>query len=225
MHLSDLALRAAPYLVITFETTGLDPDDDRVVELAAVALDPDEPPRRVVDTLVDPQRPMAGTRFHGLTEADVEGAPQMAEVWPALAEAAAGRVLAFYDGRFGFGFLETEAYLVGRSLVAPYVDVMRLPRAGGFGPADWPLWRAGQRYGVGRRGETRAAGEDALLTAAVLRGHLDALAEGGVVTFADLAKRAAGDAFVRSFGLSPMVAPRGVEAFEPRPRAARKASA
>lgn len=218
MKLAEQHLRDTPYLVVALETTGLDPDEDRVVELAAAALDPGRAPRRVLDTLIDPQRPVEGTRFHGLTAANLTDAPRFAEVWPALADAAAGRVLAFYDGPFGVGFLESEAWMAGRAFAAPWIDIRRLPRAGGFGPADWPLWRAGQRYGIARAGETQKAGEDALLAAGVLRGHLDALAEKGVLTFAALAARAADDAFARSLALSPKLpgGGRGVVPLKPR---------
>lgn len=208
MKIADQNMRDTSYLVIGMETTGLDPDDDRIVELAAVALLPGSGSfatrtHRLLDTLIDPQRPMAGGRFHGLSSDDIAGAPRFAQIWPALAAAATGRVLAFYDARFGFGFLESEAWLAGRALTAPYLDIRRLPRAGDFGPADWPLWRAGQRYGIARAGETRIAGEDALLAAGVLAGHLDTLAERGITTFAELAARSVADDYVRSFALTP----------------------
>ena len=74
-----------PLVVIDCETTGLG-RVDRVIEIAALTLDPqsgetiDE-----YDTLINPQRGVGPTRIHGITSAMVEAAPVFSEVIAALA--------------------------------------------------------------------------------------------------------------------------------------------
>ena len=62
------------------ETTGLYPGGDRIVELAVVRIEPNEAPRLVLDTLVNPKRRVAATEIHGITDADVADAPPFEEI-------------------------------------------------------------------------------------------------------------------------------------------------
>ena len=65
-----------PLVVFDLETTGLDPQADRVVEIALLRASPAARPLR--DCLVlHPGRPIpaAATAVHGLTDAHVAGAP------------------------------------------------------------------------------------------------------------------------------------------------------
>lgn len=64
-------IEETPVAVIDFETTGLTPGYDRVVEVSVVRVDPGERPKLVYDTLVNPARPMAATEIHGISDADV----------------------------------------------------------------------------------------------------------------------------------------------------------
>lgn len=63
--ISSLRIADTPVAVIDFETTGLTPGYDRVVEVSIVRIDPGSKPRVVFDTLVNPARPMAATEIHG----------------------------------------------------------------------------------------------------------------------------------------------------------------
>ncbi|MCX7030142.1 MAG: exonuclease domain-containing protein, partial [Spirochaetes bacterium] len=50
-----------PIAIIDFETTGLAPGPDRVVEVSVVRADPGKEPVLILDSLVNPDRPMAAT--------------------------------------------------------------------------------------------------------------------------------------------------------------------
>ena len=50
----DYTIAESPIAVIDFETTGLHPGGDRVVEASVVRLEPGEEPRLVFDSLVNP---------------------------------------------------------------------------------------------------------------------------------------------------------------------------
>lgn len=71
-----------PMYVFDYETDGIDPAKARPVSVAVVALVPGGEPEVVLDTLLNPGRPIdpATTAIHGITDADVEGAPAWFEV-------------------------------------------------------------------------------------------------------------------------------------------------
>lgn len=93
---------ARPLAVLDLESTGTDPATDRVVELAVLTLRPDGSAEPYA-TRVHPGRviPAAATAVHGITDADVRGAPTFAAVAPDLVRRLAGCDLAGF-GLTGF---------------------------------------------------------------------------------------------------------------------------
>ena len=89
-------------VVIDTETTGLDPAEARVIEIAAVRLaagriDADKPFR----SLVRPAAPIPeiATAIHGIDAAKVADAPLFGDLWPKLSDFAADGVEFAHDGR------------------------------------------------------------------------------------------------------------------------------
>lgn len=79
--------------VIDVETTGLDPDADAIVEIAAVRVELSPEPKvgaLVLDTLVNPRRkiPAPARAIHHISNAMVANAPGFEQVRPQLAELA-----------------------------------------------------------------------------------------------------------------------------------------
>src|SRR4051794_11445188 len=105
-HLADLPLQEMPVAVIDLETTGFIPGIDRIVEIAVVWLDPGKGPTLVLDTLVNPKRPISGTGVHDLLDDDVMDAPTFEEVSRELASVLEGRLIASYNVSFDIAFLE-----------------------------------------------------------------------------------------------------------------------
>ena len=64
---------------IDFETTGLTPGLDRVVEISVFKMEPGKSLCLAFDTLVNPLRPMAATEIHGISNAGVADAPTFNE--------------------------------------------------------------------------------------------------------------------------------------------------
>lgn len=89
----DLSVRLSDARVIVFdvETTGTDPAEARIVELAAVVYDAlgTSDPRVIFRTKVNPGVPIpsGATDVHGITDEDVADAPTFAQVWPVLLRA------------------------------------------------------------------------------------------------------------------------------------------
>lgn len=105
------------FVVLDLETTGLDPETDRVVELAAVrhcgpvVLD-------TFEALVNPGVPLppAVSRLTGLSDADLQGRPDIGRVLPGLLDFLGRDRLAGHNLRFDLAFLQAEAQRSGRSL-------------------------------------------------------------------------------------------------------------
>lgn len=104
------ALPAGPFAVLDLETTGLDPSNDRVIEIAVVTTDERG---QVIDewsTLVDPERDAGPTDVHGITDAQLVGADIFATLAPELARRLDGTVLVAHNLAFDAAFLTTEQH-------------------------------------------------------------------------------------------------------------------
>jgi Rad3-related DNA helicase/DNA polymerase III epsilon subunit-like protein len=93
--------------VVDLETTGLDPDSARIVEVAAVEVDASGDVR-FFQRLVDPEVPIPAltTRLTGLAAADVAGAAPWREVARELAERVSGAAIVAHNAAFERAFLE-----------------------------------------------------------------------------------------------------------------------
>lgn len=99
----------AGWTVVDVDTTGLSPRYDRVVEIALLQCEPDGTVANTWTTLVDPERDMSAARFHGLSAADVRGAPTFRAVLPEVLARIAGTRLVAHNARFDLTFLRAEA--------------------------------------------------------------------------------------------------------------------
>ncbi len=123
----------AAMAVIDIETTGLHPGADRIVEISVVRSEPGEGPTVVLDTLLNPTRPVAATEIHGITDADVSDAPTFDEIAGDVAHAISGAVLAGYNVYFDVRFLEDEFRRVKLRHTPPHVCLMYLRPMLGLG--------------------------------------------------------------------------------------------
>lgn len=120
-----------PLVVFDLETTGLYPKSDRIVEIAAVKVNPDGTEERL-EHLLNPTIPIPreASDIHGITDEAVKDCPTFADL--------ADEILSFFEGCDVSGFnsdkydipcLEAEFLRVGRSFSASVVDrldVMRI---------------------------------------------------------------------------------------------------
>lgn len=176
------------YAVLDFETTGFSPRlGDRVIEVGVVHLTPDLRVQGGMETLVDPLRDVGPTRVHGISAADVIGAPTFDQLAPTLLEFLDGRVVVGHNVAFDLRFLEAELQR-GRYEVPEVVaiDTMQLSRQllRGDPPTSYRLHDVGRHLGftladaceltgVGPHDEHSAFG-DALVTALVLARYAQA---------------------------------------------------
>lgn len=183
----DLSPEQTPYCVVDLETTGLSPGLDRVVELTAIRLDPGCEPQLVLDTLVHPERPMAATELHGISDQDVQGAPSFSKLAPELLEALSGAILVSYNVYFDLRFLTFEVERSGYEFDAPHMCAMYMRPLLGVGKRC-PLRVACEESGVEHVGVHTSAG-DAIATAELMQGYLQTLRSRGWTTFAEVARK------------------------------------
>jgi len=197
-----------PLSVVDVETTGLSPGGDRVIEVSVVRIDPNDSPRIVLNTLVNPERPVAATEIHGITDADVADAPVFAEIVPALTEVLAGSVVAGYNVYFDMRFLEYELARTGIDELVPYLCLMYMRPLLGLGKRC-SLDDACRLHGVNHGNEHHAAG-DALAAAGLWQAYQSALVEYDIRTWGDLTTLK-NYKFLRSFDRDPIAPPRKPE--------------
>jgi len=85
------------------ETTGFSPArGDAIVEIAIV----DSAGRALVDTLIDPKRPIPwqATKVHGITDDMVRGKPTLRQVMPRVLEIIAQEQIVIYNANFDAPF-------------------------------------------------------------------------------------------------------------------------
>lgn len=117
------------YAVIDFETTGLGPPADRIIEVGAVLVRDGE----IVGTfseLMDPgfRIPPFITSLTGITNAMLRGRPQPQEVMPRLRAFLGDHVCVAHNAGFDRGFFDAEMELAGEAHVRPFLCSVLLSR-------------------------------------------------------------------------------------------------
>lgn len=106
-----------PFTIFDVETTGMSPQNDRIVELAAVRVDRDGSLTRF-QSLIHPGRriPSRAVSVHHITDEMVAGAPRFAEVGRAFLELAEESTLVAHNAFFDLGFLQESLARTGLPL-------------------------------------------------------------------------------------------------------------
>lgn len=127
---AEAALADLTYVVFDTETTGLLPGQgDEIVQIAAVRIvNGKRVEAEVFDTLVDPGRsiPAASTEVHGITEAMVQGAPDIGTAGRAFHKFAEGAVLIAHNAPFDMEFLRRHEPAIGARFDNPILDTVLL---------------------------------------------------------------------------------------------------
>ena len=119
------------YVAIDVETTGLDPQADRIIEVAATRFDRSGAAGHF-SSLVDPGRPIPAQvqALTGIGDADVVGAPTITRVGAELAVFAGGRAVVGHNVRFDLDFLIASGIeLAGAALDTWELASVLLPTA------------------------------------------------------------------------------------------------
>lgn len=186
----DTALQDVPMIAIDVETTGLDPARDEIVSIGVVPMD--TTCIRSSASRYWVVRPRAelhpeSVTLHAITHAQIEAAPDLADIVGDLLSALAGRVVVVHCREIERAFLEVALKArLGEGIEFPVIDTMeleaRLHRAPppGFlarlfgrrtAPVSIRLADSRERYGLPRYRAHHAL-TDALATAELLQAQL-----------------------------------------------------
>ncbi|MEI7622300.1 MAG: 3'-5' exonuclease [Actinomycetes bacterium] len=162
-------LPSLPFAVLDVETTGLSPARDRVIEIAVVRCAPDGSVIDEWSTLVDPGRDPGPTHIHGISAADLEGAPTFEEIADQLNERIAGALVAAHNLSFDAGFLRAEYTRAGREVpTQSALCTLQLARVALPGIGGYSLAACAAELGIDHPNAHRALA-DTRVTASVLQ--------------------------------------------------------
>lgn len=119
-----------PFTVFDLETTGMNAESDRIVEIAALRIEVTGQ-QNTFHHLVHPGRriPPAVSRIHHITDEMVAEAPRFQEIAPDFLNFARGSTLVAHNARFDLSFLQESLYRYGLPLWAgKTLDSLRLVR-------------------------------------------------------------------------------------------------
>lgn len=165
-------------LLIDVETTGLDPQRDSIVQIASCVLEKDDlHEERHFESLVRPDTTMTESArdVHGLSDAQLESAPQLAEVIERFSRyAPTDAILCGHNVGFDASFLRSAYQRLNREYPFDYhtVDIWSLAffilGAEGLSTGPFNLNQLCALYGI-PRGRHHSALEDVRASAMVLR--------------------------------------------------------
>lgn len=118
------------FVVLDFETTGLDRDLDKIIEIGAIKYNGNFEETELFSTLVNPQRsiPYRATAVNGITDSMVRSAPDISEVLPKLLDFMNDLPFASHNADFEASFLQRE--MLNHNIYKPisYVDTLAWSR-------------------------------------------------------------------------------------------------
>jgi DNA polymerase-3 subunit epsilon len=161
------------YAIIDFETTGLSPASDRIVEIGLIKADPEGRPVAFFQTFVNPEGPVGATHIHGITDADVASAPTFREISEELIRRLQTHAIVGHNLPFDMSFLDNELARAGHNIPADYPTICTYQSAKILLPGleRHRLLDCAEALGLDNQGGHRAL-KDAEMTAGLLHAFL-----------------------------------------------------
>lgn len=153
------------YVVVDFETTGLNADYEKIIEVGAAKVINGQTVA-TFNQLVNPEKNITKriTEITGLTNADVYGAPTEINVIPDLVRFAEGYTLVAHSAGFDMKFLAAAMERCGINGYLEYIDTIQLARKRFPGRSSYKLADLIEDYGLAPGPQTHRALDDVLAT-------------------------------------------------------------
>lgn len=147
------------FVCLDCETTGLDVNKDRIIEVAVVTFSLEKEFERF-ESLIDPQRtiPEDSIAIHHITKEMVSGQPKIEEVLPEIFAQIGDRIIVGHGIKFDIDLLCEAAKRAGiRQTIDKnlFIDTLRLARKYGDSPVN-SLDRLRQHFNIASEGAHRA---------------------------------------------------------------------
>ena len=167
-------MRNVSFAVVDFETTGLNPEIDRIVQLAAVIVNGEGDIVDSFDTIVKPESPAeyqhGAEHIHGISVEQVSCGMPLRKAIEQLWSISAGNVFTAHNAAFDIGFLHAESKRVGiEHRIETHIDTLELSRrtTGTDTTRRHNLFALCEHYGI-ERDKVHDARSDATATAQLL---------------------------------------------------------
>lgn len=152
-------LKSETFVCVDCETTGLDVEKDRIIEVAAAVFQ-DGKILESYETLIDPEIPIPpeSIEIHHITDEMVKGKPKIQEILPHLLSFIGKRILVGHGIPFDINFLTNQAkkFSIPCTLGSqPFLDTLRLARLYGESPVN-SLEKLRQHFNIEAEGAHRA---------------------------------------------------------------------
>jgi len=123
----------AVFAVVDLETTGFNPQKDRIVQMAAVLMNGRGEVVDTFDTVVKPESPEqyehGAEHVHGISREMVQNGMPLRDALSHIWSFTDGKVFTAHNARFDISFLEAESERVGmKRQVTNYLDTLALAR-------------------------------------------------------------------------------------------------
>jgi len=127
---SQLDIRSAPLVFFDLETTGLEAEQDEIVEIGSQKYQ-DGVLIAEWSTFVCPSQPIPAqaTKISGITQDMLEGQPSIESVLPIFLTFIEGAVLVAHNAVFDMGFIREAARLQGIDLQWPSLCTLKMARS------------------------------------------------------------------------------------------------
>lgn len=121
------------FAVVDLETTGFNPQKDRIVQMAAVLMNGRGEVVDTFDTVVKPESPEqyehGAEHVHGISREMVQNGMPLRDALSHIWSFTDGKVFTAHNARFDISFLEAESERVGmKRQVTNYLDTLALAR-------------------------------------------------------------------------------------------------
>lgn len=153
------------YVVFDLETTGLRPCHDRILEIGALRIEEGEV-TGTYETMIDNGVPIPEriTELTGITEAMIEGAPQVREAVEGFLEFSQEAVLVGHNVLFDYSFMKKNVINLGGTYERKGLDTLAIARLCLAELPSKTLDKLAAHYGIPQEHHHRAL-DDALTTA------------------------------------------------------------
>ena len=126
-------MRDVSFAVVDFETTGINPETDRVIQVAAIVINGEGEIVESFDTVVRPESPAQYTHgaehVHGISAEQVAQGMPLREALEKVWTISKGNVFTAHNAKFDINFLHAESQRVGlENKIDTYVDTLALAR-------------------------------------------------------------------------------------------------
>jgi DNA polymerase-3 subunit epsilon len=167
-------MRDVSFAVVDFETTGLNPETDRIVQLAAVIMNGEGDIVDSFDTIVKPESPAeyqhGAEHIHGISAEQVSNGMPLRNALEQLWSIISGKIFTAHNAAFDLGFLHAESERVGiEGRIEFHIDTLDLSRrtTGADTTRRHNLFALCEHYGI-ERDQVHDAKSDATATAQLL---------------------------------------------------------